>query len=190
VAYDTHETTSGLLILIDPQSEGNFEVVKLDVGESGESAGPVSEARPMPVMAPDALPVDFDGQMEVVLPAAGAAIHSSDCVWANSAAANTAVTKDIDLSSVVLSPGGGLLIVVKNPSGFTALNGKVQVGVNYGSGTEYADFATFDIDDDNGGGQAIPVDPLLTASLRVSLSNATGLGSTQGFTAKLRVFAR
>lgn len=108
--------------------------------------------------------------------------------WANSAAVNTEKTLVVDPPSKQ-GMEATLLIIVRNPSTVTALNGQAQVTYDDGGTTRYAKLATFTAAAGNGDGEAFIVDGgMLADGARISVKNATVLGGADGFSASVEVW--
>jgi hypothetical protein len=123
-----------------------------------------------------------DGRYQIV--GSNAKIADTTAVWANSAAANTAVNVDIDLPSP-LQGDAKYLITVVNPSAVTALTIKVKNKETFGT-AQYPELTTINIPVNTS--KAVIVEGwLLGEASRLTLSNDTVLGIADGFTANIRV---
>jgi len=171
--YTKVTTASGLTICIDPADDGQIEIVKLDIGDLGSVSGPVGADNPLPA---------------VVRRADAVVAHSWTETWAASIGANVEKTEDIDLSGYIISPNGGLILGVMNPSPYTALNAEMQIWWDDSGTDRYMKLASYTFAQSNGEGEAPTFDNSFPPKVRVSLKNATGLGAGQGFTAKCRLW--
>jgi len=178
MAYGSLRTASGLTVVGDNVGTlGSLEAVKIDIGAAGATSGPVGLSNPLPVRR-----------------AGAAVIQDATVSWSNSAAANSENTVDLDLSSAALSPNGGLIVIVRNPSTETALAGELRVAYSDGATTRYAKLAPFTVSTNNavGGtsadGEAFAFDGALLATQRISLKNSTALDSSGGFTARVQAW--
>ena len=111
-----------------------------------------------------------------------------NATWANSASANTAVNLDYTLPAA-LRRDAKYVVAVYNPSTVTALTVKPKNKAdNFGAATRYPELTSL----------AVPVNSvkafvvegwMLDAGGRLTLSNDTVLGVSDGFTATVRVIA-
>lgn len=173
MSYATLITSSGLPLVGDNVGGlGNVDVVKLDIGALGATSGPVGLTNPLPVRrAPATL------------------LNDTTVTWANSAAALTEKVVDLDISAVAISPNGGLLVIVRNPSTETALAGELRNTYVDGSTTRYSKLSAFVVASSNADGESFLFDSGLLAAQRVSLKNSTGLDGSGGFTARVQAWA-
>ncbi len=112
-------------------------------------------------------------------------VYDSTALWANSAAANTVVNKDVALPTP-LQRQAMYLITIINPSTVTALNVKVQTKETISAVDHYADLTSFSVAA-NGKTSTLVQGWLLGAAGRLALTNATALGAADTFTALVRV---
>lgn len=123
-------------------------------------------------------------------------IMNTTLTWANSAAANTVQTASVTFSSDrVYAVARSLLVIVRNPSTQTALNGVVQVQYTSGS-TRYSKLSgsEFTVVQNNGSlvdgdGEAFLIDGgIMGQGIRIWLSNVTALSSSGTFGAFLTAY--
>lgn len=117
-------------------------------------------------------------------------IADQSLAWANSAPANT--ERSVDLGSpddVARQPNGGLLVIVRNPSAVTDLTGELRVQYDDGGTTRYAKLTTFTVARSNADGEAFLIDAGLLTRAQVVLENVTLLGGSDGFSARVVVYA-
>jgi hypothetical protein len=122
-----------------------------------------------------------DGRYQIV--GSNAKIADTTAVWANSAAANTAVNVDVDLPSP-LQGDAKYSIAIVNPSAVTALTIKVKNKETFGT-AQYPEVTTINIPV-NTSKSVIVEGWMLGEAGRLTLSNDTVLGVADGFTANIR----
>ena len=110
--------------------------------------------------------------------------------WANSALVNT--ERSVDLGSpedVSRQPNAGLLVIVRNPSLVTDLAGEIRVQYIDNGTTRWAKLTSFTAVRNNADGEAFLIDAGLLTRTQVVLENATVLGGSDGFSARVVVRA-
>jgi hypothetical protein len=123
-----------------------------------------------------------DGRYQIV--GSNAKIADTTAVWANSAAANTAVNIDVALPSP-LQGDAKYSIAIVNPSAVTALTIEVKNKETFGT-AQYPEVTTINVPISTS--KAVVVEGwLLGEAGRLALSNDTVLGAADGFTANIRV---
>ncbi len=109
-----------------------------------------------------------------------------DATWANSASANTAVNVDVAAPDPVQAEGK-YLIHVYNPSTVTALSLAIKTTLaSFGGSTRYGEL-TYASVSANSTRSFLVQGWMLGGNGRITLSNDTILGGSDGFTAKVRV---
>jgi hypothetical protein len=215
MAYSVQETVNKVKLLLEKIGAAGFiDVVKIDVGSSGNESGPVCAANPLPVTAPSAIPVSGTVAVTDSVPltvtgaggtfpisvAAPLSVRRADAAqvgaeaepaWANSAGVLTEVDTAIDLTGVAISPHGGIYIIVKNPSTETALAGELLIEWKEGATARFGKLAAFTIAQNNGaGGEVFIFDGALSpGKLRLALKNSSALGGGGAFKAHVQIWA-
>lgn len=116
-------------------------------------------------------------------------LANAEADWANRDAAGTGRSVVLPAPRVVRREvGGGLLVVVRNPSAVTALLGVVRDAYDDGGTQRWATRTTFDVARDNGDGEAFLIDGgVLGAGTQIVLRNVTELGDADAFRARIAV---
>lgn len=110
--------------------------------------------------------------------------------WANSALVNTERTVDLGSpEDVSRQPNAGLLVIVRNPSLVTDLAGEIRVQYIDSGTTRWAKLTSFTAVRNNADGEAFLIDAGLLTRTQVVLENATVLGGSDGFSARVVVRA-
>lgn len=114
-------------------------------------------------------------------------VYDGTATWANSAAVGTIV--DIDFPLPTPLQGNALYeVVVTNPSGVTDLTVRVKNKETFGGTARYPELTSFPVAANSPDGKAVLVQGwLLGEGGRLSLSNDTALGASDGFTANVRI---
>ncbi len=112
-------------------------------------------------------------------------VYDGSAAWANSSSANT--NKDIDITPpTTLQVNGLYAVTVINPSAVTALTVVAQNKGTFGGSAKYSTLAQFSVAA-NTNRTVIVQGWMLGEGARLTLSNDTGLGVADGFTAYVRV---
>ena len=138
-----------------------------------------NQVQDVKVTAGGAARVAAGGSNELVL--------DTTATWQNSAAQGTAVNLDITLPSVL--QGDALyLITVTNPSTVTDLTAVVKNKATFGGSAKYPELTRFSVAKNNADGRCVLVQGcVLGEASRLTLSNDTVLGGSDGFTAYVRI---
>ncbi|MHB1001900.1 MAG: hypothetical protein ACYC27_21885 [Armatimonadota bacterium] len=131
--------------------------------------------------------VTSGGAARVISAGSNEQIFDGQAVWANSAVQNTAVNIDITLPTVL--QGSALyMITVTNPSTVTALTVSVKNKSTFGGTAKYPELTRFGVQANAADGRSVLVQGwMLGEGGRLTLSNDTALGGSDGFTAYVRI---
>lgn len=107
--------------------------------------------------------------------------------WANSAAQNT--TQDIDFTNASELPfEGKIAIAARNPSSVTDLTMIVyNKELSFGGADRYVELARFTVPKNTSAGKYYLVSGVIAPAFRLTFSNDTVLGGSDGFSANIRV---
>jgi hypothetical protein len=145
----------------------------------------VGDANPMPVTIAGADAVD--NAMSVVELGSNELVYSDTAAWANSATANTIVNKDITLPAT-LYEDGVYLITVNNPSAVTAVTVSVRNKETLAGTARYPELTQFIVPASNVDGRSCLVQGWMRGEgARLTLSNQTALGASDGFAVSIKV---
>lgn len=174
---------NGVTVAGDDVAGAIHQRVKIEYGPN-DTTNEVTDALPLPTKLPPSQQI-FNGT----------------AVWANSAAVNTEVLKDLDISGI--NPGRLLMVIIRNPSTVTDLLCLVKwewvdsvgsttrwAALSTPSGPSYFTTLKQGSSGADADGQAFLIDGgLLAAGGKLSLKNVTALGGSDGFTASVQVHA-
>jgi hypothetical protein len=131
--------------------------------------------------------VTSGGAARVVGAGSNEQVYDGTAAWANSAAQNTAVNIDITPPTVLQGDALNLLIVT-NPSTVTDLTVVVKNKGTFGGTARYPELTRYAVAKNLAEGKTFLVQGwMLGEGARLTLSNDTALGGSDGFTAYVRV---
>lgn len=127
------------------------------------------------------------GAVRVTSTGSNEQVYDGSASWANSAAVNTTVNIDITLPAVL--QGNALyMVTVTNPSTVSAITVVMRNKGTFGGTARYPELTRFGVPANSPDGRSMLVQGwMLGEGARLSLSNDTILGGSDGFTAYVRI---